>query len=95
MLAKTVTPPAGSAGTLEFSAARDAKPSGWKISVKADGKDIGGATVKEGWAQVTSSLPDNAGKPLAVEITMEPVKPLGEKPGPLPLSITVPTLVSR
>ncbi len=95
VLAKTVTPPAGSTGTLEFSAARDAKPNGWKISVKADGKDIGGATVKEGWAQVTSSLPDNAGKPLAVEITMEPVKPLGEKPGPLPLSITVPTLVSR
>jgi hypothetical protein len=51
--------------------------------------------MKNGWTQVSSPLPDNAGKPLAVEITMEPVKPPTDREGPPALSITVPTLANR
>jgi len=96
VFAKTV----GKAGTLEFVAACDPKTDGWKIGIKADGKDLAGTTVdkesmKNGWTQVSSPLPDGAGKPLAVEITMEPVKPPTDREGPPALSITVPMLVSR
>jgi len=95
-----LTKTAGKAGTLELAVACDPKTDGWKIGVKADGKGLAGTTVnketmKNGWAQVTSALPDGAGKPLTVEITMEPVKPPTEREGPPALSITVPTLASR
>jgi hypothetical protein len=100
VLAKTVTSPAGKAVPLEFVAACDPRTDGWKIGVKAAGIDLGEKTVnkdtmKNGWAQVTSQLTIDAGRPVAVEITMEPVKPPTERQGPPALSITVPTLVSR
>jgi len=96
VLTKTV----GLAGTLEFAAACDPKTDGWKIGIKADGKDLAATTVNKetmqnGWTQITSHLTVNAGKPLSVEITMEPVTPPAEREGPPPLSITVPTLASR
>jgi len=100
VLAKTMTSPAGKAVPLEFAAACDPGTDGWKIGIKAAGTDLGGTTVnketmKNGWTPVTSRLTINAGKSLAVEITMEPVKPPAEREGPLALSIIVPTLASR
>jgi hypothetical protein len=96
VLAKTV----GKAGTLEFAAACDPKADGWRVGVKANGKELGGTTVnretmKNGWAEISSPLPDSAGKPLAVEITMESVMPPTERQGPPALSITVPKLAGR
>ena len=100
VLAKTLTVPAGKAGTLDLVVACDPRTDGWKIGIKANSKDLAGTTVnkesmKNGWTQVSSPLPDNAGKPLAVEITMEPVKPPTDREGPPALSITVPTLANR
>jgi hypothetical protein len=97
VLAKSAT---GKAGTLEFSAATDPRSDGWKIGIKADGKNLGETTVnketmKDGWTQVSTPLPDNAGKPPAIEITMEPVKPPTDRQGPPALSITVPRFASR
>jgi hypothetical protein len=50
--------------------------------------------MKAGWTQIRASLPAGEGKPLAVEITMEPVTPPQERRGPPALSITVPRLAS-
>ena len=85
----------GKSLTLEFAAACDPKTDGWKIAIKAEGKELAAetvnqATMKDGWTPIKASLPVNAGKPLAVEITMEPVTPPTEKKGPPALSITVP-----
>jgi len=94
-LAKAV--PAGKPATLEFAASCDPKTDGWKITVKADGKELASevvnkATMKDGWTQIRASLPANADKPSAVEITMEPVTPPTERRGPPALSITIPRL---
>ena len=95
VLAKTL--PAAKAVTLELAAACDPKTDGWKISVKADGKELANetvnqATMKDGWMQIRVGLPDNAGKSSAVEITMVPVTPPSERKGPPALRITVPRL---
>ena len=95
-LTKTVNRP----GTLEFVATCDPKTDGWKIAVKADGKELGGTTVnretmKNGWTEISAPLPDSAGKSLEVEIAMEPVKPPTDREGPPALNIIVPTLVTR
>jgi hypothetical protein len=100
LLAKSLMLPAGKAGVLEFAAATDPGTDGWKIGVKAGGRELDATMVnrgemKNGWVQVTSLLPNNAGKPVAVEITMEPMKPPTDREGPPDLSITVPTLTSR
>jgi len=100
VLAKTLTVPAGQPATLEFAAACEAKTGGWKISVKADGKDLAGGTVnrttmQNGWTQIQASLPGNGGKPVTVEILMEPVASPSERRNPPALSITVPALVER
>jgi len=100
VLAKTLTLPAGKPATLEFAAACDPKTEGWKIAVKADGKDLAGetvnkATMKDGWTQIRASLPNSAGKSAAMEITMEPVTPPTDRRGPPALSITVPKLADR
>ncbi len=98
VLKKTLTVPAGRSATLEFAAACDPKTDGWKIGIKADGKDLTGetvnkATMRDGWTRIKASLPDSGGKSLAAEITMEPVTPPTERRGPPALSLTVPTLV--
>jgi hypothetical protein len=97
VLAKTL--PAGKAATLEFVVACDPRTDGWKISVKADGKDLAGetvnkATMKDGWTQIRAALPASADKSLAVEIVMEPVTPPTERKSPPALNITVPRLGS-
>jgi hypothetical protein len=94
-LAKTLTLPA--ARTLEFAAACNPRTEGWKIIIKADGKELAGvtvnkATMKDGWTPIGARLPDSAGKPLAVEITMEPVTPPSEENRLPALSVTLPTL---
>ncbi|MEN6575057.1 MAG: ADP-ribosylglycohydrolase family protein [Phycisphaerales bacterium] len=99
VLTKTVSVPAGKAATLEFFAACDPKTDGWKVAGKADGKDIGAVVVNKesmqnSWTQVKLSLPV-AEKPLAVEITTEPVAQPTERRGPPALRITVPQLVNR
>ncbi|MGE5293629.1 MAG: ADP-ribosylglycohydrolase family protein [Solirubrobacterales bacterium] len=98
-LTKNLSVPKGRSATLEFSAACDPKADGWKIAVKADGKDLGTTvvnkeTMQNGWTLVKSSLPA-AEKPTAVEITMEPVTPLSERKEPPALSFTVPQLGGR
>ena len=95
VLAKNMILRPGRPLTLQFAAACDPKTDGWKISIKADGKELACETVnqvtmKDGWTPIRASLPANAGKPLAMEITMEPVTPPTEKKGPPALSITVP-----
>ena len=99
-LTKTLTVPAGKSAALEFVAACDSKSDGWRISVKADGKDLGGttvnkATMKDGWTQIKAALPNGEGRPLAVEVTMEPATPPAERRGPPALSLTVPQLTVR
>jgi hypothetical protein len=99
VLAKTMTLRPGKPLALDFAAACDPKSDGWKIRVRADGRDLAGetvsqATMKAGWTQIRASLPAGEGKPLAVEITMEPVTPPQERRGPPALSITVPRLAS-
>ncbi len=96
VLTKTVNKP----GTLEFVATCDPKTEGWKIGVNADGKELGDVIVnrdsmKNGWTQVSSPLPDNAGQPITVEITIGPVKRPAEREAMPALSFTVPTLVTR
>jgi len=98
-LAKTMTLRPGKPLTLDFAAACDPKTSGWKIRVKADGQDLAGeavnqTTMKAGWTQIRAPLPAGADKPLAVEITMEPVTPPTERKGPPALSVTVPRLAN-
>jgi hypothetical protein len=100
VLAKTLTASPGRPATLEFTAACDPKTDGWKVNVRADGKDLAGetvnkATMKNGWTQIRASLPANAGTATAVEITMEPVTPPTDKKGPSALSLTVPKLADR
>ncbi len=100
VLTKTLTVPEGKATTLEFSAACDPKTDGWKVSIKADGKELATETVnkaimKNGWIEIRSPLAENMDKPLAVEITMEPVAPPAEKDGLPALNITIPKLVNR
>lgn len=90
----------GKAGTLEFAVACDPKTDGWKVGVKADGKELGGTTVNKetmenGWAEIRLPLPDSVGRPMVVEIAMEPVMPPTRREGPPALSITVPMLTSR
>ena len=73
----------------------DQKSDGWKLVVKADGKDlatqtVAKATMQDGWTEIKATLAEFAGKKAAVEITMEPVTPPAEKKGPPALSITVP-----
>jgi hypothetical protein len=85
---------------LEFSAACDPKTDGWKVSVKADGQElaletVSQATMKDGWTEIRATLPASAGKPLAVEMVMEPVKPSTGRDGPPALSIMVPRFVNR
>ncbi|MBM4028281.1 MAG: ADP-ribosylglycohydrolase family protein [Planctomycetes bacterium] len=97
-LAKTLTIPAGKPAALEFSAACDPRTDGWQIRVKADGKDLAGetvnkATMKDGWTRIRAALPNDAAKPIAVEITMEPVTPPPERRNPPALSLTIPQLV--
>jgi hypothetical protein len=100
VLAKTLAVPAGKPATLEFVAACEVKTDGWKINLRADGKDLTSVTVNrttmtDGWTPIRVSLPDNAGKPSAVEIIMEPVTPPPERRNPPALSLTLPTLVDR
>jgi hypothetical protein len=99
VLAKTMTLRPGKPLALDFAAACDPKSDGWKILVRADGRDLADetvsqATMKAGWTRIHASLPAGEGKPLAVEITMEPVTPPQERRGPPALSITVPRLAS-
>ena len=56
-LTKTLSVPAGGASALEFSAACDPRTDGWKVAVKADGKDLGTTvvnkeTMQNGWTQI-------------------------------------------
>ncbi len=100
VLTKTLTVPPGKSATLEFVAACDPKADGWKISIKADGKDLASetinkATMKEGWTAIKASLPNNGGDSSAVEIMMEPVTPPADRRGPPALSLTVPQIVDR
>jgi len=99
-LAKTVTVPEGKAATLEFAASCDPKTTGWKIAVKAAGKDLNSTVVNKetmsaGWTLIRASLPQGANGPLAIEVAMEPVTPPAERRGPPALSLTVPQLVNR
>jgi hypothetical protein len=99
VLAKTMTLRPGKPLTLEFAAACDPKTDGWRVRVKADGRDLVGetvsqATMKAGWTQIRAALPPGADKPLAVEIALEPAAPPTERKGPPALSITVPRLVN-
>ena len=100
VLARTLTLRPGKPLTLELAATCDPKTDGWKIGVKADGKDLADetlskTTMKGGWTQIRAALPASADKPLAVEITMEPVTPPTDRKGPPALSITVPALVDH
>jgi hypothetical protein len=97
VLAKTVSEPAGKAVPLEFAAACDPRTEGWRIVVKRAGTNLVETTVnkesmKDGWTQAATRVTVNFGKPVAVEITMEPVKPPTDREGPPALRITVPTL---
>jgi hypothetical protein len=99
-LSKTVTVPAGKAGSLAFAAGCDPRTEGWKISVKSDGKELAGQTVNEGtmtggWTEVSVALPAPAGKPAVLEIVTEPVTPPTERRGPPALRITPVQLVVR
>jgi hypothetical protein len=99
VLAKTMKLRPGKPLTLDFAAACDPKTDGWKIRVKADGRDLVGetvsqATMKAGWTQIRAALPPGADQPLAVEIALEPATPPTERKGPPVLSITVPRLVN-
>jgi hypothetical protein len=99
-LAKTLTLRPGRPLTLAFAAACDPKTDGWKIAVKADGREltaetVNQATMQNGWTEIRAPLPGDGNQPLAVEITMQPVTPPPERRGPPPVSITVPKLVNR
>jgi hypothetical protein len=99
-LTKTVTVPAGKAASLAFAAACDPRTDGWRISVKADGKELAGQavnqeTMKGGWAEISAALPDAAGKPAVMEVTAEPVTPPAGRKGPPALSIAVPQVAVR
>ncbi len=97
VLTKTLTVPAGKATTLEFSAACDPKTDGWKVSIRADSNElatetVSKATMKGSWVDIRAPLAGNVDKPLAVEITMEPVAGSAEKDGLPALNIVVPKL---
>ncbi len=99
ILTKTLSIPAGRPAVLGFSVACDPKTEGWKIAVKADGRDLGTTvvskeTMQNGWTLVKSSLPA-AEKTMAVEIAMEPVTPPAEREGPPALSMTAPQFGGR
>jgi len=92
--------PSITTGILRFAAATDPRSEGWKVSIKADGKDLAAAMVnkesmKDGWTEVNVPLLSNEGKPVVVEITMEPAKPPTEREGPPILSITVDAVAKR
>ncbi|MCU0913186.1 MAG: ADP-ribosylglycohydrolase family protein [Planctomycetes bacterium] len=100
VLAKTLTLRPGRPTALEFVAGCDPKTSGWKIAVKADGKDLATETVNkasmtDGWTLIRAPLPADADQPVAVEITTEPVTPPPERRGPPALSLTLPKVVNR
>ncbi len=99
-LTKTVTIPTGKAALLGLSAACDPKTDGWKICVKADGKELAAETVdkttmRDGWAEIGCPLPENGDGPLALEIAMAPATPPTDRSGPPALRITVPEIANR
>jgi hypothetical protein len=101
-LTKTVAVPAGQEAALAFAASCDPRTEGWRVAVKAEGRELAGTTVDKatmtnGWTEISVPLPEKAQGLLAVEILMEPVTPPTERRGPPALSITVPkmSLTSR
>jgi hypothetical protein len=100
VLAKTMTLRPGKPLTLRMAAACDPRTDGWRVTIKAEGRDLATATVNQatmanGWTRIEAPLPVQGGKPLAVEIVMEPVTAPAERRNTPALSLTVPRLAAR